>query len=122
MNKLVKTVDRKDLYKEFLNSLNGILQLTNREQDLVIVLLELQINSAKLPSYKGNLISAENRKYIRSVTGITNDNLSRYLNKFKSKGIIIKGKADDDWMMNPAVIPEIIGDRVQITLVLKINK
>lgn len=122
MNKLVKTVDRKDLYKEFLNSLNGILQLTNREQDLVIVLLELQINSAKLPGYKGNLISAENRKYIRSVTGITNDNLSRYLNKFKSKGIIIKGKADDDWMMNPAVIPEIIGDRVQITLVLKINK
>lgn len=82
----------------------------------------MQINSAKLPGYKGNLISAENRKYIRSVTGITNDNLSRYLNKFKSKGIIIKGKADDDWMMNPAVIPEIIGDRVQITLVLKINK
>ena len=122
MNKLVKTVDRKDLYKEFLNSLNGILQLTNREQDLVIVLLELQINSTKLPGYKGNLISAENRKYIRSVTGITNDNLSRYLNKFKSKGIIIKGKADDEWMMNPAVIPEIIGDRVQITLVLKINK
>lgn len=122
MNKLVKTVDRKDLYKEFLNSLNGILQLTNREQDLVIVLLELQINSTKLPGYKGNLISAENRKYIRSVTGITNDNLSRYLNKFKSKGIIIKGKADDDWTMNPAVIPEIIGDRVQITLVLKINK
>ena len=122
MNKLVKTVDRKDLYKEFLNSLNGILQLTNREQDLVIVLLELQINSTKLPGYKGNLISAENRKYIRSVTGITNDNLSRYLNKFKSKGIIIKGKADDDWMMNPAVIPEIIGDRVQITLVLNLNK
>lgn len=122
MNKLVKTVDKKDLYKEFLNSLNGILQLTNREQDLVIVLLELQLNSTKLPGYKGNLISVENRKYIRSVTGITNDNLSRYLNKFKSKGIIIKGKADDDWMMNPAVIPEIIGDRVQITLVLKINK
>lgn len=122
MNKLVKTVDKKDLYKEFLNSLNGILQLTNREQDLVIVLLELQLNSTKLPGYKGNLISAENRKYIRSVTGITNDNLSRYLNKFKSKGIIIKGKADDEWMMNPAVIPEIIGDRVQITLVLKINK
>ena len=82
----------------------------------------MQINNSKLPGYKGNLISAENRKYIRSVTGITNDNLSRYLNKFKSKGIIIKGKADDDWMMNPAVIPEIIGDRVQITLVLKINK
>ena len=29
MNKLVKTVSRTDLYREFLNSLNGILKLTD---------------------------------------------------------------------------------------------
>lgn len=31
MNKLVKTVKKADLYKTFLNSMNGILGLTNRE-------------------------------------------------------------------------------------------
>ena len=35
MNKLVKTVSRTDLYREFLNSLNGILKLTDREFDLI---------------------------------------------------------------------------------------
>ena len=30
MNKLVKTVSKKDLNYEFLNSLNGILKLTDR--------------------------------------------------------------------------------------------
>ena len=55
-------------------------------------------------------------------TGLTKDNLSRYLTKFKEKGLLIKGRADGEWILNPAVIPEIIGDRVQITIILRVNK
>ena len=122
MNKLVKTVDKKDLYFEFLTSLNGILQLTNREMELLTALMNIDVNTPKLPDYTKNIISAENRKYIKTTLGITKDNLSRYITKFKDKGIIVKGKADDEWLINPALIPEIIGDRVQISIILKINK
>ena len=122
MNKLVKTIDKKDLYFEFLTSLNGILQLTNREMELLTVLMNIDVNTPKLPDYTKNIISAENRKYIKATLGITKDNLSRYIGRFKDKGIIVKGRADDEWLINPALIPEIIGDRVQISIILTINK
>lgn len=122
MNKLVKVVEKQDLYREFLKSINGILQLTDRELDLLLILIDVYNNMPKLPDYSRNIISTENRKYIKTTTGITSDNLSRYLTRFKSKGILVKGKVDDEWLLNPAVIPEVIGDRVQVTIILKTNE
>ena len=88
----------------------------------MVLLIELDINTPKLPSYSKNVISAENRRYLRSATGITSDNLSRYIGKLKDKGLIVKGKADDEWVVNPALIPEVINDRVQLTIVLRLEK
>lgn len=122
MNKLVKSVNKTDLTTEFLNSLNGILNLTRRELELLDTLIQIDINTPKLPNISKNVISTENRKYIRKVLGITPDNLSRYITKFKNQGILIKGRIEDEVMVNKALIPEIIGDRVQITIVLKLNK
>lgn len=34
----------------------------------------------------------------------------------------MKGKAKDEVFVNKALIPEIIGDRVQITVILKVKK
>lgn len=122
MNKLVKVVEKQDLYREFLKSINGILQLTDRELDLLLILIDIYNNMPKLPDYSKNVISTENRKYIKTTTGITSDNLSRYLTRFKSKGILVKGRIDDEWLLNPAVIPEVIGDRIQVTIILKTNE
>lgn len=122
MNKLVKTVSKTDLYREFLNSLNGILNLTERELQLLTTFIELDVNTPKLPNVRKNVISTENRKYIKRTLGITPDNLSRYITKFKQQGILRVGKAEDEVMVSKALIPEIIGDRVQITIILKVNK
>lgn len=122
MNKLVKTVSRTDLYREFLNSLNGILKLTDRELELLTTFIDIDVNTPKLPNVRKNVISTENRKYIKRTLGITPDNLSRYISKFKSQGILMKGKAEDEVFVNKALIPEIIGDRVQITVILKVKK
>ena len=122
MNKLVKTVSRTDLYREFLNSLNGILKLTDRELELLTTFIDIDVNTPKLPNVRKNVISTENRKYIKRTLNITPDNLSRYIAKFKQQGILRVGKADDEVMVSKALIPEIIGDRVQITIILKVNK
>lgn len=121
MNKLVKTVPNTVLLKEFLKSLNGILDLTDRELELLATFVELDINTPKLPNISKNVISTENRKYIKRTLGITPDNLSRYIAKFKSQGILQAGKMEDEVIVNKALIPEIIGDRVQITIVLRIK-
>ena len=40
MNKLVKGVNKNNLYYEYLKSLNGILNLTNKELDIMVKLME----------------------------------------------------------------------------------
>lgn len=84
MNKLVKSVSKTDLLKEFLKSLNGILDLTDRELELLATFIDLDVNTPKLLNIHKNVISTENRKYIKRTLGITPDNLSRYISKFKS--------------------------------------
>lgn len=122
MNKLVKSVPRTDLYSEFLKSLNGVLQLTDRELELMTLLVELDVNFSKLSGESKNVVSTENRKLIKQKLGITPDNLSRYIGRFKEKGLLVQGKAEDEISVNKAIVPEIIGDRCQLTIILKLEK
>jgi hypothetical protein len=121
MNKLVKTVNKDDLITEFLTSLNGILRLTDRELELMAELIRLDINYNKLPNEHKNIANGQNRKHIIQTLGITKDNLSRYIKAFKEKGILIAGPAEDELSVNKALIPEIIGDRVQVTIIIRIH-
>jgi hypothetical protein len=49
------------------------------------------------------------------------DNLSRYFTKFKERGILVKGNIDNQWLVNQALIPEVIRNTVQITIIVKTN-
>lgn len=122
MNKLVKTVNKGNLYYEYLNALNGILQLTNRELELLTKFVELDVNFTPIPGVSKNVASTDNRRMIKSTMGITPDNLSRYISKFKKEGLLVQGKAEDELVVNKILIPEIIKDRVQITLILRVNE
>ena len=121
MNKLVKTVSNGSLISEFLHTLNGILRLTDRELELMETFIKLDINYEKDPTANNNVANTKNRRYIIDNLGITKDNLSRYIKSFKQKGILIAGPAEDALRVNEALIPIIINDRVQITLILRIK-
>lgn len=123
MNKLVKQVRKEDLYSEFLKALNGIIDLPKRELQLLTLLVRLQVE----PQLSNNdpetgVLSANNRKYIEKELGITQDNQSRYYKKFKDLGYLVKGKIDKQWLVNQILIPQVIKDRVQVTLILRINE
>ncbi len=68
-----------------------------------------------------NVANTANRKLIMNTLGITKDNLSRYIKSFKEKGLLIEGPAEDDLYVNKALIPIVIGDRLQLTIILKIK-
>ena len=121
MNKLVKAIPYSSLNIEFLRSLNGILQLTDRELELLSVIIEFDINYDKKSGENKNVVSRSNRKLIRGKLGITPENLSRYISKLKRLGYLQQGKAEDEVMVNKALIPEIIKDRVQVTIILNIK-
>lgn len=122
MNKLVKTVDKDNLYYEYLRALNGILQLTDRELELMAKFIELDVTFTPIPGVSKNVASTSNRKMIKSTMGITPDNLSRYIGKFKKDGLLVQGKVEDELVVNKILIPELIKDRVQITVVLRTDE
>ena len=47
MNKLVKTVSNEELIPEFLQALNGILRLTDRELELMATLIKMEWNTLR---------------------------------------------------------------------------
>ena len=119
MNKLVKSVPKKDLISEFLHSLNGILGLTERELQVMAALINFDINYEEQPNINKNVANTENRRWIIKNLGVTKDNLCRYLKRMKEKGLLKVGTAEDELTVNRALIPDIINDRIQITIVLK---
>lgn len=120
MNKLGKKVSKADLLKEFLRGLNGVLNITNRELEILETLINLQTGNV---DYKDGVINKDTRKYIVQNLKITPDNLSRYLSRFRSLGILVPSKRfTNEWVVNSALIPQIIGDRVQITIILRISE
>lgn len=121
MNKLVKTVSNEELIPEFLQALNGILRLTDRELELMATLIKMDMEYVKEPNTNKNVANRYNRKYIIENLGITKDNLSRYIKSFKEKSILIAGPAEDELSVNKALIPVVIGDRLQLTIILRIK-
>ena len=122
MNKLVKSVSNSNLYYEFLQSLNGILKLTDRELELFAILLKFDVEYVKVPNKPKNIANTSNRKWIIENLGITRDNLSRYLKKFRDEGFIVRGRTEGELYVARALIPVIINDRVQITIILKVDE
>ena len=121
MNKLVKSVDRDQLIPEFLHTMNGILGLTARELELMATLIRMDMEYVKEPNTNKNVANRYNRKWITEHLGITKDNLSRYIKSFKEKGKLKAGPAEDELCVNKALIPMVIGDRLQLTIILKIK-
>lgn len=117
MNKLVKTIPSSDLVPEFLNMLNGILNLTKRELDALVEIIKINANSPK----NENVVNASIRKQICKNTNLSLENLARYIVRFKKKGILVNGKSEGSIQLNKAIVPEIIGNRVQITIILKLE-
>lgn len=122
MNKLVKQINKNELCTEFLKTLNGIIDLPKRELQLLTLLVKLQMEPQLSNNDPDNgVISGVNRKYIEKELGITQDNQSRYFKKFKELGYLVKGKVDRQWLINEILIPQVIKDRVQLIIILKIK-
>lgn len=119
MNTLVKTIDKSNIGNEFLRTLNGIMGLSQRELELLSRIMDIQLSASRgRPGYSDN---SQNRKRLMSETGITSDNMSKYMKIFRKKGILVYD--NDRLVINRALIPVIIGgNKIQITLILKINK
>ena len=120
---LNKKVNVDNFYFDFVNILNGILQLSNREAEVFSYLL---MADAGKNGYPGDVNNREVRKVIETNLGISEANLSRYLNTIKSKGLIVRS-SKNKWAINDNIKPvveynEKTGEpEVKINFILNIN-
>jgi hypothetical protein len=110
---LQKKINKSSFYKDFVNILNGVLQLSNREAEVFSLLLFYSDTG-----YEYNVNSKQVRAGIISALGISEANLSRYLGIIKVKNLIIKN--NNKWVINPNIKPNINDEEVNITFALKL--
>lgn len=122
MNKLVKTIDKNDLILEYINAINGPLKLTEREKSLICVFIKADIDYDKNPVGHKNVANKDVRKWITANLGVTKDNLSRYIKSFRERGMLKIGPAEDELRVNRILVPDLVGDRVQLTIILKLKQ
>ena len=122
MNKLVKTIDKNDLILEYINAINGPLKLTEREKSLICVFIKADIDYDKNPVGHKNVANKDVRKWITANLGVTKDDLSRYIKSFRERGMLKVGPAEDELRVNRILVPDLVGDRVQLTIILKLKQ
>ena len=116
-----KKIQKKNLYKTIINILNGTLELTEREKQVLYVLIQLDM--AWSPTFKNdykNILSTDSRRLIMKETNVHKANLVKYVNKFKTKGLVIKN-AQDGWEINPVIVTPPIGGIVEIAYTIEID-
>ena len=114
--KLVKTVNKSDLHFDFVNILNGVLQLSKREAEVFSYILLADQNG-----HNNNINTKSIREDVMNKLGINDANLSRYLGTMKSKRLIIRGK-DNKWVINDNIRPVIESGNIEITFILNIKE
>lgn len=122
MNKFIKSVKRSKLYQEYIRSINGLLNLTEKEILVLTEIIQLDVSYVKLTSIPKNVVNTVNRRYLISKLGISKENLSRMIRILKNKQLLIANSDSGEIIVNRALIPDIINDRIQVTMIIKIDK
>lgn len=89
-NQYLKKVKPKSRYTEFIKVLNGILQFTTRECNVLAMLMQLDDEWTPARTDIKDILSTDSRRTVMRETLINKNNLSKYAKMFKEKGIITK--------------------------------
>ena len=111
---LRKKVSNNSLYAEYVNILNGVLQLSNREAEVLSFLLAIDGSGER------SINSKNARDAVVGYLGISEPNLSKYLNTLKTKGLIVRD-LDNKWVVNKYIRPDVVGGILEITITLDLD-
>ena len=110
--KFVKSSSPNKIFLDYIKSINGILELTYREMEILAVLMREDF-LMPLDIEPKNIADKFIRKRIIKENNITKENLSRFISKFKRKGILISDF--DDLYVNPRLMPRLINNQIEIS-------
>jgi hypothetical protein len=116
-----KKIKKKSLHKTIINILNGTLELTEREKQVLYVLMQLDISWS--PTFRDDykdVLSTDSRRAIMKETNVHKANLVKYVNKFKNKGLLVQNE-QGGWEVNSAVTTPPVGGVMEIAYTIEIE-
>lgn len=114
-----KRLKRNDLYKQYLVLINYLLDLTDREIEVLALLMQIQMEQKLILNKPNNILSTDNRRMIMSETLLNKNNLSKYVTKMKGLNIILKD--ENGYYINSMFIPDIKDNTAEIMFILNIE-
>ena len=115
--KFVKSSSPNKIFLDYIKSINGILELTYREMEILAVLMREDF-LIPLDMEPKNIADKFIRKRIIKENNITKENLSRFISKFKRKGILISDF--DDLYVNQRLMPRLINNQIEISTIINL--
>jgi|SRR6056297_1704150 len=114
-----KNIKGKDLYREHINILNGLLKLTGKEAEVFSILLQISIEQKPMFGKKQDVLSTDNRRLVMGQTNINKNNLSKYISVLKSKNILLKDNGG--YYINQMFIPDVNNNASETLFILNID-
>jgi hypothetical protein len=115
-------VNRNVLYEEFLKVMNGLLGLSQREIQILSLLIKIDLSwKPRSVNDVKNVLSTDNRRLIMKETMIKKTNLSKYIAEFKTKGLLIKNNSNG-YEVLPDILPHLENNRVEVIFKLELNE
>lgn len=119
MIKFVKSTTENKIFLDYIKSINGILELTHREMEVLSELFKQDYGMSDSIHPK-NIADKNVRKRIMKDYNISKENLSRFISKFKRKGILIS--EFDDLYVNPRLMPQMLDDQIIVDIIIKLKE
>ena len=111
---LRKKVSKDSIFSDYVNILNGVLQLSKREAEVFSFILAADANGER-----DNINSKKVRSALISRLGISEPNLSRYLSTLKAQKLIVRGQGGK-WVVHNYIRPMIVGGILEVTVTLEL--
>jgi hypothetical protein len=117
-----KKVSKKHLFREFVKVINGLLQLSTRESEILALLMSIDYNWKPVTETEvKNILSTDNRRALMQETRVNKNNLTKYINILRNKGLLIGGK-EEGYYINPMFMPKDTSGIIEVVFVLDVEK
>lgn len=106
------------LIRQYVEVINVLLNLSNRELDVLALLIEIDLGWNEY--LEKNILDTTSRKHIMKETLMNKANLSRYLSILKGRNAIVKIK--DGWCINEKLLPVLNNNKITIHFNLSLDE
>jgi len=121
LNQFSKKIKTKNKFREFIQVLNGLLRLSDRETEVLSLLMKIDSEWTPVISEHKNILSTDSRRAIMKETRITKNNLVKYIRTLKERGILIQNSFEG-YEINNIFMPKATGDIIEIVFILDYGK